>query len=102
MDNIISWIMSAFIFATISIFASCGEILTEKSGHLNLGVPGIMYLSGYVNYYAAYTYSTSTTNPNGFLVVLIAILVALAVGGLLGLLYGTMCVTFKANQNGVC
>lgn|SRR5574344_108765 len=99
MDNIISWIMSAVIFATISIFASCGEILTEKSGHLNLGVPGIMYLSGYVSYYAAYTYSTSTTNPNKFLVVLIAILVALAVGGLLGLLYSTMCVTFKANQN---
>ncbi len=28
------------------LFGSTGEIITEKSGNLNLGVPGIMYMGG--------------------------------------------------------
>ena len=28
------------------LFGSTGEILTEKSGNLNLGIPGIMYVGG--------------------------------------------------------
>ena len=30
--------------ASVFIFGSTGETLTEKSGHLNMGIPGIMYL----------------------------------------------------------
>jgi len=26
------------------LFGATGEILTEKSGHLNLGIPGTMYM----------------------------------------------------------
>lgn len=99
MDNIIAWICLAGIFATICIFASVGEILTEKSGHLNLGVPGIMYLSGFVSYFAVYSYETSTTNPSTFVIIVIAILSSLIVGSLLGCLYSVMCVTFRCNQN---
>lgn len=99
MDNIISWICLSGIFATICILASCGEILTEKSGHLNLGVPGIMYLSGFVSYFAVYNYEKSCDNPSKFLIIIIAIVVALVVGGLLGGLYSVLCVTFKCNQN---
>ena len=28
------------------LYGSTGEILTEKSGNLNLGIPGIMYMGG--------------------------------------------------------
>ena len=28
------------------LFGATGEILTEKSGNLNLGIPGIMYVGG--------------------------------------------------------
>ena len=28
------------------LYGSTGEILTEKSGNLNLGIPGIMYVGG--------------------------------------------------------
>ena len=29
------------------LYGSTGEILTEKSGNLNLGIPGIMYVGGW-------------------------------------------------------
>ena len=34
---------SAIVFGTVIMFGALGEIITEKSGNLNLGVPGIMY-----------------------------------------------------------
>ena len=46
MSNLIAWIIRAIPFGTIIMFGSMGEITTEKSGNLNLGVPGIMYLGG--------------------------------------------------------
>jgi ABC-type uncharacterized transport system permease subunit len=33
-----------------------GEILTEKSGNLNLGVPGIMYLGGIAGLVSTFYY----------------------------------------------
>ena len=39
-------IQAAVSFGTVIMFGSAGEILTEKSGNLNLGVPGMMYLCG--------------------------------------------------------
>lgn len=39
-------IQAAVSFGTVIMFGSAGEILTEKSGNLNLGVPGMMYLGG--------------------------------------------------------
>ena len=44
MSNLIAWIIRAIPFGTIIMFGSMGEITTEKSGNLNLGVPGIMAL----------------------------------------------------------
>ena len=37
---------SAIVFGTVIMFGALGEIITEKSGNLNLGVPGIMYFGG--------------------------------------------------------
>ena len=45
-DQIVQLIQSAIQFGTVILFGAMGEILTEKSGNLNLGVPGIMYLGG--------------------------------------------------------
>ena len=44
MSNLIAWIIRAIPFGTIIMYGAMGEIMTEKSGNLNLGVPGIMYL----------------------------------------------------------
>src|SRR5574344_900985 len=99
MSSFIAWMVCSVIYGCIIMMGALGETLTEKGGHLNLGVPGIMYISGFLSYYATYTYETSTANPNAFLVILITFTVALVSGGLLGLLYSLMCVTFKCNQN---
>lgn len=40
----ISLIQAAVVFGTVIMLGCIGEILSEKSGSLNLGVPGIMYI----------------------------------------------------------
>ena len=37
MDTLIAWIMRAIPFGTIIMYGAMGEIVTEKSGNLNLG-----------------------------------------------------------------
>lgn len=46
MTQLIALAQAAVIFGTVIMYGAMGEILTEKSGNLNLGVPGIMYLGG--------------------------------------------------------
>ena len=37
---------SGVVFGTVIMYGALGEILTQKSGNLNLGVPGLMYMGG--------------------------------------------------------
>jgi ABC-type uncharacterized transport system permease subunit len=99
MDNLISWIMSAVIYGTTLTLSGLGETLNEKSGHLNLGVPGIMYLAAICSFLPVYIYEQNVANPLAIVSILIAIVVALAVGAIMGFIYSLLCVTFKANQN---
>ena len=46
MSTLVSLITSAVTFGTVLMYGTLGEILTEKSGNLNLGVEGIMYMGG--------------------------------------------------------
>ena len=41
------------------LFGATGEILTEKSGNLNLGIPGIMYVGGISGAIGAFFYENS-------------------------------------------
>ena len=43
---IVLFIQRAILQGTALLFGSTGEILTEKSGNLNLGIPGIMCVGG--------------------------------------------------------
>ena len=42
----IALIVAAITYGTPLLFGTLGEILTEKSGNLNLGVEGIMFMGG--------------------------------------------------------
>ena len=99
MDSFIAWIVCSVVYGSIIMLGALGETLTEKSGHLNLGVPGIMYISGFLSYYAAFCYEHSTANPNPFVIIVVAVGVAFLVGSFFGLLYALMCVGFHCNQN---
>ena len=54
--QLIQLFQSAVVFGTVILYGAIGEILTEKSGNLNLGVPGIMYLGGISGLAASFFY----------------------------------------------
>ena len=97
--SIIAWILRTIQFGTIIMFGSMGEILTEKSGNLNLGVPGIMYLGSFAGFASAYTYENAVENPSGFVCILLAMIAAFAAAALGGLIYSFLTITLRANQN---
>ena len=85
------------------LYGSTGEILTEKSGHLNLGIPGIMYVGGISGVIGAFMYENAfvghTQDMNPWLAVLIPLLSCIVGSGLMGLIYCFLTVTLRANQN---
>ena len=99
MSSLVGWILLAVRFGTVIMFGSLGEIMTQKSGNLNLGVPGLMYLGAFAGFVGAYSYETSVENPNAFLSVTIAILACFAAAMLGGLIYSFLTITLRANQN---
>lgn len=99
MDTLIAWIMRAIPFGTIIMYGAMGEIVTEKSGNLNLGVPGIMYLGGFAGFASAYLYEKSTANPNMLIAVVLAIVCAFIAAMLGGLIYSFLTISLRANQN---
>lgn len=99
MSSLIAWIMRAIPFGTIIMYGAMGETITEKSGNLNLGVPGIMYLGGFAGFASAYYYENSVANPIPALSVIIALVCALVASALGGLIYAFLTISLRANQN---
>ncbi len=103
MDQLISLVQAAIAFGTVIMFGATGEILTEKSGSLNLGVPGIMYLGGIASLASSFAYEqackSAGTAPSGFLLVVIPMICAFLAAAMGGLLFSFLTVTLRANQN---
>ena len=99
MNSFVSLIQAAVIFGTVIMFGAVGETLTEKSGNLNLGVPGIMYLGGIASLTGAFFYESAVESPNPFLCVLIALACGIAAAMFGGLIYSFLTITLRANQN---
>ncbi|MFV0352650.1 MAG: ABC transporter permease [Oscillospiraceae bacterium] len=97
--EIIQLIQSAIWFGTVILLGAVGEILTEKSGNLNLGVPGIMYLGGIAGLVSVFFYELNTPNPNGFVCLIIAMVSSFAAAALGGLLFSFLTTTLRVNQN---
>ena len=81
------------------LFGATGEILTEKGGHLNLGLPGIMYVGGISGIIGGYLYEHFCANPNPALCILIPLLATIIGSGLMALIFSFLTVTLRANQN---
>ena len=99
MVGFVSLFQQAVVFGTIIMFGAVGEIITEKSGNLNLGVPGIMYLGGISSLLGVFFYEKSTANPNKVICVLIAMVCAFLAAALGGLIFSFLTITLRANQN---
>jgi len=87
-----TWIITTFsrslAYGTPLLLGTLGEIYTERSGVLNLGVEGMMIMGAY----SAFTTAYITGNP------WLGILVAAVVGGVFSLIHAFASVTLKANQ----
>ena len=101
--DFISLFVAAVLAGTPLLLGTLGEILTEKSGHLNLGIPGIMYVGAISGVIGAFLYEMSCGNVKENMVPALAILIPLlcAIAGsvLMGLIYSFLTVTLRANQN---
>ena len=88
MDTVVSVLASAIATSAALMYASTGEILTERSGTLNLGLEGVMLVGAVMAYVTAYHTQSLA----------LSVLVALAVGALVGLVFAFMTVTLQANH----
>ena len=63
MFDFISFIPRAVVQGIPLLFGSTGETLTEKSGNLNLGIPGIMYVGAISGVIGSPVYVWSAISP---------------------------------------
>ena len=97
---LLTFLVSTIRLGVSFLFGSTGETITEKSGHLNLGIPGVMCVGASFGCYAEFVYYKAVDGElNGVLAVLIPILATLLGGVLMGLIYSVLTVTLRANQN---
>ncbi len=96
---IVSIIQRAVMQGIPLLYGSTGEIITEKSGNLNLGIPGIMYVGAISGVIGAFLYENSAQTLNPVLAVLIPLFSSVLGSLLMGLLYCFLTVTLRSNQN---
>lgn len=96
-QNWLNFIIDALTFGATFMYGSTGEIITEKSGHLNLGIPGIMCMGGAGGCLMLSFIGASSLPP--FLIVILGILASFLAASLMGAIYCFLTVTLRANQN---
>ncbi|MCR5290611.1 MAG: ABC transporter permease [Treponema sp.] len=81
------------------LYGSIGEILTEKSGKLNLGIPGLMYIGGVSGLIGAYYYELNATHPIPIVGLVISLLCSIVFTGLGASIYAYLTISLRTNQN---
>ena len=102
MTTLIAFLHRAIMQGIPLLYGSTGEIITEKSGNLNLGIPGIMYIGGMSGVIGAFLYEKSLTDKadaNGFLAIIIPLLTCVLGSLIASFIYSFLTVTLRANQN---
>ncbi|KJE33958.1 ABC transporter permease [Thalassospira sp. HJ] len=88
MEWIVPFILTVITASTPLLLAATGELVTEKSGVLNLGVEGMMLVGAIAGF--AVTASTGSA--------ILGILAAVAAGTLISLIFAFLTLTLMANQ----
>ena len=92
------FLTSTIQISAILLYGCTGETITEKGGHLNLGIPGIMSVGAAVGVLTEYMLASAGLNVP-FLVIIIPILTTFIGAGVVGLLYSFLTVSLRCNQN---
>ena len=97
MNVFLEFILCAIPLGMTFLYGAVGEIVVEKVGHLNLGIPGIMCMGGAGGCVALQMMVNTGWHP--VVIVTLAILASFATGMLMGLLYSFLTVSLRSNQN---
>ena len=84
----VEFLAACVVAGTPLVFATVGELITEKSGSMNLGVEGMMLMGAVMGFLAG----INTYNPG------VALLAAALAGAAGALIFGFLTVTLRANQ----
>lgn len=95
------FIVLSISMAVVYLFGCTGEIIIEKGGNLNLGIPGIMSLGALGGVIGSRVYFSvfGVENVIGIVLLLSVILFTIIFAAMGGLIYAILTVTFQANQN---
>jgi simple sugar transport system permease protein len=100
MDTFINFFNAAVLAGTPLLFGTTGEILTEKSGNLNLGVEGMMFMGAVSGLLSVFLVEMLIgAGIIGPLAVVLAVLGAFAAGALGALIYSVLVITMRTQQN---
>ena len=100
--NVPELIFGGISLGIVFLYGSVGEIITEKAGHINLGIPGIMCMGTAGGMFGATLYMNSLANPSSATLlplILMTIVFAFVFGAIGGLIYAALTVSLKSNQN---
>lgn len=98
----VTFLMSAIAIGTVLLFGCIGETITEKAGHLNLGIPGIMCTGtvGGCLFVSLYMNSLEIVeNASWLMLILSSVFGAFLFASVTGAIYAVMTITFRCNQN---
>jgi simple sugar transport system permease protein len=99
MTNIVNFLVAAVLASCPLLFGTLGEGLTEKSGNLNLGVEGMMFMGGVAGLAGSFFYEKSVSEPVAWVSAVIAIVCAFLCAALGAFIYSVITITLRANQN---
>ncbi len=98
--NVIGLIKAAVLNGTPLLYGTSGEILTEKSGNMNLGVEGLMFMGGAFGLCGAFVYGQiAGDGAIGAVAVAIALIASFVAGAIGSLIFSFLTITLRANQN---
>jgi simple sugar transport system permease protein len=98
----IPFLVSALSIATVLLYGCVGEIITEKAGHLNLGIPGIMCMGTAGGCLGVSLYMGGLSSPaeaSWILLFLVSFVFSTVFAAALGCVYALLTVTLRCNQN---
>ena len=92
---------SAIAFGTVIMLGALGEIIIEKSGNLNLGIPGVMFLGAIGGLIPPFFYELGG-GSNPIVGILLSLLCSLLFSAFGGIIYAFLTIThrlFSTNQS---
>ncbi len=92
-SGVVATIVSAIAFGTPLLLAGLGELLTERSGVLNLGVEGMMLMGAVTGFFVSQSFHGDT-----WATLSVAVVAAAAAGAAMALIHAFLAITARVNQ----